>query len=308
VKYQDTTDPATYRTLHPIFTDHKEMIQLEKAVRIQFRIVGLYHSIVDSEWSSGGREQTDYFHYIHFVCGGSAQITHGGKPFSLRPGFAYWMAGNTPVIRVYANRYETYVLKFRCEMTEGADLLLDWPGRKPLLLGPWERKRWEREWTCSPLSTNACLALRGQLCLWMAQHFPDLDKIIAHHQQTLARFKRVFDVLEKRLGADLRIRDLAKVHGTSVHAFSMAFAREVGISPKSYLNRRLNQEACRVILNMDCSIKEVANKLRFADEYYFSRFFSKMNGVSPSNYRRSLHEASSLGTPVQKNEKTVRRA
>ena len=32
-------------------------------------------------------------------------------------------------------------------------------------------------------------------------------------------------------------------------------------------------------------IAELA-KLRFSDEYYFSRFFKKLNGCSPATYRR----------------------
>jgi YesN/AraC family two-component response regulator len=35
----------------------------------------------------------------------------------------------------------------------------------------------------------------------------------------------------------------------------------------------------------DKKMKEIAETLRFNDEFYFSRFFKKMNGLSPSAYR-----------------------
>lgn len=288
MKYRDTTDPATYRQLIPVMTDHTHPIEIERAAQIRFRIVGLYHSIVGPEWSSRGHAESDCFHYIHFVCGGSASITHEGRTLKLQPGRAYWLAGNTPVIRDTAVRYETYVLKFRCESEAGADLLLDWPERKPLCLGPWERSRWEPCWTRTPLPATTCLALQGQLRLWMAEAFPDLDKIIAHHHRTFARFASALEMLEERLGAGLRIADLAAAHGTSLHAFSMAFERHIGMSPKTYLNRRLNQEACRLLLNTDWRIKEVGRKLAFADEFYFSRFFTKMNRTSPGKFRHDF--------------------
>jgi AraC-like DNA-binding protein len=288
VKYRDTTDPATYRQLIPVMTDQTHPIEIERAAQIHFRIVGLYHSIVGPEWSSRGHEESDYFHYIHFVCGGRASITHKGRTLKLRPGRAYWLTGNTPVIRNNAVRYETYVLKFLCESDAGTDLLLDWPERKPLCLGAWDRSRWEPCWTRAPVPGAACLALQGQLRLWMAEAFPNLDKMIAHHHRTFARFANAFEMLEERLGADLRIADLAGAHGTSLHAFSMAFERHIGMSPKAYLNRRLNQEACRLLLNTDCRIKEVGRKLAFADEFYFSRFFSKMNNKSPGKFRRDF--------------------
>ncbi|MCX6972432.1 MAG: helix-turn-helix domain-containing protein [Verrucomicrobia bacterium] len=68
----------------------------------------------------------------------------------------------------------------------------------------------------------------------------------------------------------------------------MSFARDTGFSPKSYLNRRLNQEACHYMSGTDLPIKEVARKFRFADEYYFSRFFYKMNGMRPGKYRQTF--------------------
>jgi YesN/AraC family two-component response regulator len=35
-------------------------------------------------------------------------------------------------------------------------------------------------------------------------------------------------------------------------------------------------------------MKEIAEKLSFSDEYYFSRFFQKLNGAPPSRYRREF--------------------
>lgn len=288
MRYHDTTDPTTYRALAPLVTKLTCATQLERAAHLRFNIVGLYHSTVGPTWSSHGQEQSDFFHYVHFACGGRARIFHRGQPLELLPGFAYWMAGNTPVVRDAASRYEHYVLKFRCELIPGADLLLDWPERKPVRLGPWSRDQWEDEWLQSKFTTNVILALHGQLRLWLAEAFPDLDRIIDYHYETFARFERALDLLEQRLGADLRIQELARAHGTSLHAFSMAFERSIGLSPKAYLNRRLNQEACALLFNTDWRIKEIARKLSFADEFYFSRFFSKMNGISPRRYRQRL--------------------
>jgi AraC-like DNA-binding protein len=286
MKYRDTTDPATRTRLVPLITEQTRPHGLDRAASLRFRLVGLYHSRVDREWSSGGRAETDVFHYIHFACAGQARIRQDVTVFELRPGEAHWLSGNTPVVREPARDYEAYVLKFRCESSTGADILLDWPGRGPRHLGPWDRDSWEPLWSDPARGTEACLALQGWLRLWLARAFPDLDAIIARHHQRFAAFANVLQALETKLGADLRVSDLAKVHGTSLHAFSMAFERGVGLSPKAYLNRRLNEEACDLLLNSDQRIKELARHLRFSDEFYFSRFFKKMNGVSPVAYRQ----------------------
>ena len=127
--------------------------------------------------------------------------------------------------------------------------------------------------------------------MWIAQALPELDAIISNHLKTHAQFTEVFQVIEENLGADLRLAQLARAYGTTVDAFSMAFVRNTGISPKDYLRRRLNQEALQLVINTDLKCKEIAGKLRFNDEFYFSRFFSQLNGRAPSSYRQSFRMA-----------------
>jgi AraC-like DNA-binding protein len=66
----------------------------------------------------------------------------------------------------------------------------------------------------------------------------------------------------------------------------MAFSRSMGMSPKAWLSRRLNQEAIKLLIQSDEPIKEVAFRLKFVDEYHFSRFFKRLNGMAPTAYRQ----------------------
>jgi transcriptional regulator GlxA family with amidase domain len=146
-----------------------------------------------------------------------------------------------------------------------------------------------------PACLRACLSeyarrqADAQVGNWLAGVLPPLDALLCWHLETHARFTTVFSLVEQKLGADLRISELAKAHGTSLHAFSMAFSNNTQMSPKEYLNRRLNQEAIQLVTGTDLKIKEIADRLRFTDEFYFSRFFQKLNGVSPSRYRNRFY-------------------
>lgn len=117
---------------------------------------------------------------------------------------------------------------------------------------------------------------------------PNLDQVILQHVRTHSQFNTVFDLIERKLAPNLRIEELARAYGTTLHAFSMAFARNTGMSPKAYLKRRLNQQALQLLLNSDLQIKEVAGKLRFSDEFHFSRFFRIANGLPPLQYRKAF--------------------
>ena len=119
--------------------------------------------------------------------------------------------------------------------------------------------------------------------------------MISLHLASHSRFSQVFQFIEDHFGADLRLADLAGVHGTSPGAFAAAFTRGTGVSPKEYLTRRLNQEAIRWVMGSDLRIKEIAEKLRFSDEFYFSRFFQKQNGSPPLRYRSQFQSSQPSG-------------
>ncbi|HTH14889.1 MAG TPA: helix-turn-helix transcriptional regulator [Spirochaetia bacterium] len=68
--------------------------------------------------------------------------------------------------------------------------------------------------------------------------------------------------------------------------------RWTGLSPKEYINRRIILEAYRFLLYEGLPVKELASRLGFADENYFSRFFRRQTGNSVSEFL-ALHQNSS---------------
>jgi len=258
-----------------------------KASRLRVRVRDLSQSVSDSRWDSHGRAESDYLHHVDLVCDGHAQVIHGGNILDLRPGYAYLFPGNTPTQRRCATRYANYYLRFRVEWFPGIDLLAEWPGRQPICLGRWNRREWERDFSSSrSLSLAQHLKLQAQLALWLSSALPNLGDILAAHIRMHARFEPVFLHVEHNVRADLRVSDLATVHGSSLHAFSVAFRRALGFTAKHYLDRRLNEEVVWRLINTDEPVRQIAADLRFSNEYYFSRFCSRMNGQPPARLRR----------------------
>lgn len=289
MKTRNTTRPFPFRQHETLASEPSLAAPMSMARGLRFEIIGLHYADVGPEWSSQGRAECDALHHINLVCSGTASVTLDGKELKLRPGQAYWFPGNTPMIRQCSRRYEVLYLMFRCEWHPGIDLLLDWPKRRPVCLGAWNQKEWQTAWrTGRPPTANTCLRLQSQLGLWISQAVPDLDKIISRHLQIHARFKDALSHIGQHLGARLLIADVAKAHGTTLHAFSLAFARALGLSPKAYVNRCLNEAIIRQLINTGNPLKQIAAELGFADEQYFSRFFTKMNGVPPARYRQRL--------------------
>ena len=54
-----------------------------------------------------------------------------------------------------------------------------------------------------------------------------------------------------------------------------------------YINHMLLMEASFLLRTSELSISQISDRLRFADTPSFSKFFSRMKGVSPRAYRES---------------------
>ncbi|WP_313329399.1 helix-turn-helix domain-containing protein, partial [Stutzerimonas balearica] len=54
------------------------------------------------------------------------------------------------------------------------------------------------------------------------------------------------------------------------------------------VNERLAREAQRQLAYTDLDVQQIARDLGFADAAYFSRFFRKQAGVTPSAFRAAF--------------------
>lgn len=55
-----------------------------------------------------------------------------------------------------------------------------------------------------------------------------------------------------------------------------------------YINRLLLMEAIWLLESTSLSIDEIAERINYADSTTFGRFFFRMKGVTPREYRKSL--------------------
>jgi AraC-like DNA-binding protein len=289
MKLKDSTSATARAVRRTILNGESARVQLDLLERLRIHLVGIFYTEVGPEWSSRGKQESDYLHHIDLTLSGHRQVVFRGEVLDMEPGVAFWFPGNTPLERRYCEPSKVLFVKLRCEWLPGVDPLLDWEGRRPGPIARFDSNFW-RPW-CHPKhkpSFNKLLQVQSQILDWIAGSVPSLDEVILQHVQKHCQFTTVFDLIERKLAPNLRVEELARAYGTTLHAFSMAFARSTGMSPKAYLKRRLIQEAMQLLLSSDLKIKDVASQLRFSDEFHFSRFFRLAHGLAPSQYRRAF--------------------
>ncbi|GGD97190.1 AraC family transcriptional regulator [Paenibacillus nasutitermitis] len=91
--------------------------------------------------------------------------------------------------------------------------------------------------------------------------------------------------MDEHLHEPLVIRELAELAGWSHEYFTRRFVQYQGQSPKQYLLQRRIDQACEMLCSDNLSIKEIAYKVGFQSEQYFSRAFIKVVGISATKYK-----------------------
>jgi AraC-like DNA-binding protein len=96
---------------------------------------------------------------------------------------------------------------------------------------------------------------------------------------------RVKNYIDSHLGENLSIERLSAMSAYSPAHFTRLFKRETGMTPHCYLLGRRIEVAKMLLLHVQSSIKEIAYRLGFANEYHFSNVFKQKVGESPSAFR-----------------------
>lgn len=104
-------------------------------------------------------------------------------------------------------------------------------------------------------------------------------------QKLPAALQRTIDDLTVYYYRRWTIAELAQIAGMSVPHFYRVFRQATGSSPIGYLKlERISQAKRRLIASPD-SVKEIAEQVGYADQFYFSRDFKRYTGMPPSQFR-----------------------
>jgi len=90
----------------------------------------------------------------------------------------------------------------------------------------------------------------------------------------------------EQLTQKLKLEEIAAETGLSASHYSRLFVNRTGHSPIDYFIQLKIQRACRLLDNSGWMIADVSREMGFDDQFYFSRVFRKVMGMSPAEYRK----------------------
>ncbi|MBC3796889.1 AraC family transcriptional regulator [Acetobacterium tundrae] len=107
---------------------------------------------------------------------------------------------------------------------------------------------------------------------------------------TSLKMDKVIQYMHQNISRRVTLNELAELVQLSSTYLSRTFKVTTGYSVIEYFNKIKIDKAKELISEGDKKIKEVAEILGFTDEFYFSRVFKRIEGISPIEfYGKNVH-------------------
>jgi AraC-like DNA-binding protein len=214
----------------------------------------------------------------------------GGRPLALRPRAAYLVPAGVRFDLAYRRGVAMYSTYIRLDGPFGDDLLASAGAITSAPLSAWQL-RVLAEHAEDRRRLGDALAVRAALIAALADLVPMPIGEALGRSRLAARWAGLLAEIDRMPPARASVTLLARRLGRSPDALRKAFERDSGLRLKQVLLDRLRARLIEAVAQEpDETLRAVADRLGFADQFYFSRCFRRLIGRTPSSFRASLTE------------------
>ncbi len=273
---------------------NKELALIDYISNISFKIEGsgyrcVGEQVTSSEMSYNWNSNPENpfrdlsYHRIYYVEAGGAQIITNSKTIELQQGEFYYFPLNTIIATRCENYMNHYFVHFTINDSVNFFQFFDYKNNvqsTELMVGliktitePDAEK-----------SMGEVFKADGALRYLFGTFFEKSTEL----NHDILKFKDVLQYIDDNLSNNIAIADLARLMNLSPVYFSYIFKDTLKITPIKYISEKRLVLAKQLLLNSDLSIKEIAGKCGFSEQYYFSNWFYKHTNIYPLKYRKQV--------------------
>lgn len=98
----------------------------------------------------------------------------------------------------------------------------------------------------------------------------------------------IIDYIQQHYQREITINDIANHFDIERRKFTYLFENKMGVSPTIYLTELRIGQSKFLLRTSDLSISDVAESVGYNDNFYISRVFKKVMGISPTDFRKFM--------------------
>ncbi len=122
----------------------------------------------------------------------------------------------------------------------------------------------------------------------MAHNYAVKMKYVLREKKHSPRLVRMMTYIEEHLTEKIELADIAEHVGISRTYASAVFREELGITISEFILKERLLEAKRMLRDTDLTVANIADRLAFCSQSYFTKNFTQTEGMTPVEYRRQF--------------------
>ncbi len=253
--------------------------------KLSIEFLSIQRVVIGPAWSAPLSDKVGDWHHLYIVLEGESSLNQPGFNLDLKPGGIY-LIPPVPTGRQCREFCDKIWMILRFDSLSFMDLLPDL--KSPMQIGSIDIDDLPPGLLANKPQFEDFYYLSGLIQMCLTKSIPNFNERIMKSMKSYQQFQNVFDFVSECLSAELQVSELAEIQGMHRTAFARAFKASTGLSPKDFLAQELNKKACDLLGTTEMLVREIAAKLKFNDEFYFNKFFKKMNGTTPKKFRDSV--------------------
>ncbi|AFA50093.1 AraC family transcriptional regulator [Acetobacterium woodii] len=254
------------------------------------------HKLQDPGKITEGFTRTLQHHEMIFVCEGNSHIVIGENRYSIKKGMLFYIPpGVQQTIEPRTQNPEHYmtihfsgsrmvlgpdgIWKYRENIQTlqqpSAQEITDYIPVKELfekLLDTWNDKGPSYEFISGTL-------LR-QLLILVSQN----NKMQSKNYAISLKISQIIEYMRQNTNRKITLEELSGIVGLSTFYLSRTFKEVTGYPVIAYFNKMKIDKAKELLIEGNKKVKDVAYELGYTNEFYFSRIFKRIEGLSPKEF------------------------
>jgi AraC family transcriptional activator of pobA len=245
-----------------------------------------------------------FFHLVLFTQGAGTH-TIDFENFPVKPFQVYFMIPGQVHSWNFDGKVDGYVINFSVSFFQSfllksdylqnfsffsgnpTDAVIDLPDTlKPEILSLFEKLIEVSEdggWMSADLVKTIMLHLFILINMETSTHH--LPNLTSYNYTLLRNFQKLIDINFAMLKLPKEYAEILFITPNHLNALCK---EALNISAGEVIRNRITLEAKRLLVNLDLTITEIAYRLGFTDNSYFTKFFKKQTNITPEDFRKKI--------------------
>lgn len=277
--------------------------------RFFFRAGGAFHLYLDTEYKGFSESHSHTFYQLLLLNRGHISLMQGGTKYHQLPDDLFFTPPNCEhSLFFFGSEISYYCLSYteefaRSIFSQYPKVKPDFSNFPPLLHLDAQTVRIIRAaFDAALMGASITGGTSGKPCAYftaaaIAAALATATEYIAAHEHNTEEFTAETAVHEAvhyidiHFFEDITVEKIAARTKLSKSCFCKKFLELTGISPKRYITDKRMHEALNLIYQGTLSLGRIAEDVGYKDFSTFYRSFHQITGISPSEYKASLHKS-----------------